>query len=176
MSGSMTRRGPHIALFAMIALSLTTYLVLYRLASQARAEYMSSVSRTAQAQRDVLEMRRLRAAPQLAVERQRPNDELLTQIQVAAQFARIRSDQWIRNEPKGAIRQGTSNYMRLQTQVSLQHITLRQLVQFCHRMTVDDPALHVDSLRCKASSGSQSAVWDVELVIGYLIYAPCGRP
>lgn len=176
MSGSMTRSGPHIALFVMITLSFAAYLALHRVASQARADYGLSARRTAQAQRDVSEIRRLRAAPQLAIERLRPNDELLTQIQLAAQFARIRSDQWIRNEPRGAIRQRTSNYMRLQTQVSLQHITLRQLVQFCHRMTVDDPALHVDSLRCKASSGSQSAVWDVELVIGYLIYAPCGRP
>jgi len=115
---------------------------------------------------------RLRTAPRIAVERERPNDELLAEIRDAMERADIPEDLWIGNDPLPPMRIPQSPYKRLATRLRFEALPLKGLVQFAFHLTHADPALSVSSLRLNAPRGRDDDTWDVDLTLSYLIYSP----
>jgi hypothetical protein len=125
---------------------------------------------------DAAVVARLRTAPKLATERERPNDDLLSQIREALKDAQVSLDRWKGNEPSPAVRVADTPYRRLDTRLSFEKVTMRQMVEFAHALARKDSTLRVTDFRLAAASGGDRGAWSAQLVVSYLIYAPVERP
>jgi hypothetical protein len=115
---------------------------------------------------------RLRTVPRIAVERERPNDELLAEIRDAMERADIPEGHWIGNDPLPPVRIPQSPYKRLSTRIRFEALPLKGLVQFAFHLTRADPTLGISSLRLGAPRGGDDNTWDVDMTLNYLIYSP----
>jgi len=136
------------------------------------SSYRSLVKQLEQMSVDSARVRSLRAQPRLATERERPNDELLAQIQQAMTVANIPASHWVGNDPTQPVRVSRSPYRRLAVRLMFEDLTLRQLVQFAYHLTQMDTALSIPRLRLSAPLGTQTDAWNVDLSLSYLIYSP----
>lgn len=137
-----------------------------------RDSHRSLVSQIERMNADAARIRVLRAAPRLATERERPNDDLLDQVRDAIEHARIPLARWIGNEPSAAVRIPRSPYRRLSTRFSFDGLTMRQLVEFVYQLTELDPSLSIPHVRIHAPASRQGSAWNVDLTLSYLIYSP----
>jgi hypothetical protein len=121
---------------------------------------------------DVARIELLRHAPHLAVERQRPNDELLAKVQEAIGDADLPTESWVGNDPQPPVRIPRSPYKRLSVRLVFEEITLRHLVQFAYHLTEADATLSIPHFRLSAPRAQSGETWNVDMTVSYLIYAP----
>lgn len=114
----------------------------------------------------------LQTAPRIAVERERPNDELLDQIRKALSTAEIPETHWIGNTPSAALRIPESPYKRLSTFLTFKGISLEQIGRLTHALVGTDSSLSIARLKVTAPPDSDSRGWQAELEISYLLYSP----
>ena len=136
------------------------------------SSYRSLVRQLEQMSVDSALVGSLQAQPRLATERERPNDELLAEIQQAMTVANIPASQWVGNDPIQPVRVSRSPYRRLAVRLTFEELTLRQLVQFACHLTEMDTALSIPRLRLSAPRGGRTDAWNVDLSLSYLIYSP----
>lgn len=141
-------------------------------ASSAESSQLALVRQVEQMSQDATQIAKLRIAPRLAAERERPNDELMAQIQGALTAAEVRLDHWLGHDPAPAVRVPKTPYKQLAVRLTLADLTLRQLVQFAFHLTRADATLSVPYLRLTAPKDAGKGTWDVDLKVSYLIYAP----
>jgi hypothetical protein len=132
----------------------------------------AAVRQAEQAYADAQRIESLRTAPRLASERARPNDELVAQIQAALTAVGIAAERWVNNEPMPAVAVPKSPYRQLIVRLGFQEVSLRQLVEFCHHLLDKDPTLFVSRVRLLGPPGKADDLWDADIVVGYLVYAP----
>lgn len=121
---------------------------------------------------DMLAVRNLRAAPRLATERQRPNDELLAEVRDAMGSAKMPAARWVGNDPSRPVRLPRTPYKRLSTRLAFEDVTLQELVTLSFFLVKSNPALNVSSVRLSAPMTAKSKNWSAELTVSYLIFAP----
>jgi predicted Zn-dependent peptidase len=132
------------------------------------------------ARADLEECRRLAAEiegaakrPALAAEHERVVTEVTGLVEEAAKFAQIPPEKIERITPEAARRVGDSVYTEKPTQVVLQDVTLKQVVELLHRLAASGRGLTPKSLRIVAPRGEDAGdLWTAELVVTYLIYDP----
>lgn len=139
-----------------------------------RAAHASALERVQQMAQDGRRISLLGQAPRRASDRERPNDELLSQVQEAMNRVRMRPDQWERSQPSPPRRLGNSPYRQVVTLLSLRRVSLQQVGALCHSLISEDPSLNVSQLRLSAAPRQQSSSWNAELTLTYLIYSPGG--
>lgn len=121
---------------------------------------------------DMLAVRRLRAAPRLATERQRPNDELLAEVRSAMDRSHMPAERWVGNDPSRPVRLPRTPYKRLSTRLAFEDVTLQELVTLSFFLVKHNPALRVSSVRLSAPVTAKAKNWSAELTVSYLIFAP----
>ena len=169
-----TRTRSALAICAVLCTALWCWLEA-RGATSTRDSYLQAVRQTEQMSADVNRIQALRAVPQVATERLRPNDELLAEVREALERADLPTTLWIGNDPSQPVRVPKSSYKRLSTRLSFEDVTLRQLSAFSFHLLQQDPALSVSEVRLHAPRSELKGTWSAELTIGYLIYSPYGR-
>lgn len=145
-----------------------------------RASEMSLANRTASISRmraDASMIATLQSGPQRAVDREKPNDELLAQIEAALHEAGVPRKLWQDSIPQPPQREKDSDYIRLATRLVFERISLQQVAGFANQLLFADPTIRVSSVRLHADSrkpavSSGVARWNVELVTAYLVYEP----
>ncbi len=118
----------------------------------------------------------LRTAPRQATEQKRPNDELLDEVRDSLKAASIPLERWVGNDPSLPVRVPKTPYKRFTVRLMFEDVTLRDLVRFAHHLTAVDPALSISNLRIHAPRESDTRVWNVDMSLSYLIYAPYQNP
>jgi len=137
-----------------------------------RSSYHTLLAQVQQMSADADRLTELRTAPRLAIERERPNDELLAEIRDSMAAADIPPERWVANDPSLPVRIPRSPYKRLTVGLSFEEINLRQLVQFAYHLTETDPALSIPHLRLLTPREQSGDTWDVNISLSYLIYSP----
>ena len=160
----------------LVALLLATLglvcLITHRRASALERRHQTASRRVAQMLVDAEKVSRLQSAPRLAVDRRRPDDELIAQIQNALDDARISADRWLSTEPSAAMRVRGTAYQEVTTRLSLHAISLRQLANFVFALASDDASLRVAGLRLRQSRVRAADAWDADLAVTYYLYSP----
>jgi len=116
----------------------------------------------------------LRDRPQRATDRQRPNDELLAQVEHALKGAGVPVQLWQDSIPQPAQRLPQSPYQRYGTRLYFEDVTIEQVVRFACALLAADPSLAVSSLHLVAPVQADLATWNADLTVSYLVYAPSG--
>jgi len=140
---------------------------------QSRQGYYHTLSKEVlQMNNDVARIKTLREAPRLATEREKPNEQLLDQVRQAMEDSEISRDLWSDNFPTQLMRIPKSDYMRLGVNLSFTRLSMQNLVSLVFHLTQGDPSLSVPKLKLTASQQQSHKVWDVNLILSYLIYSP----
>ena len=121
---------------------------------------------------DALAISALRNAPRMAADRQRPNDELLDQVRGALTAAAVPLDRWVGNDPSLPVRVPKTPYKRLSVRLLFEDLSMKQMAGFAYHLIDKDPTLSASYLRVSAPADRTDDVWNVDLHISYLIYAP----
>jgi hypothetical protein len=158
-------------LAVLLALAVWSWLEA-RGAESARSSQGALVRQVEQMSEDAARIVRLRSAPRLAAERERPSDELLGQVRSALSAAEVPLERWIGHDPSPAVRVPKTPYKQLAVRLTLEDLTLRQLVQFAFHLTQSDATLSVPYLRLTAPKDVGKGTWDVDMKVSYLIFAP----
>jgi hypothetical protein len=121
---------------------------------------------------DAERIKSLQSTPKRAAERERPNEELLKQVESALRVADVPASLWHDSIPQTPLRLAKSPYLRLSTRLYFEAVTLEQITRFAHALLHADPSLTVSSLHLSSRPQQESAVWNVDLAVSYLVYAP----
>lgn len=177
MLNRISQHGPSrrlvIALSVCSLLALTGWLQ-HRSLRSARSTHETLTRQVEQMSVDAARIETLRAAPRLATEREKPNEELLAQIRDSMIQAKIPIERWIGNEPSPAMRLPKSPYKRLHTRVSFESVPIKGLATFLYDIRARDPSLSVSRTRLSALNDHKNNEWDVEATLSYLLYSPHG--
>jgi len=115
----------------------------------------------------------LRCRPALAQQNQRESAETIGLIEKSAKAAGLTDATLLRTVPEQPLRLGDTVYLEKPTRVQLKNVSLVQLVEMVHRIVTDKNRLHAKAMRISAPSAEDTgALWNVELVLTYLIYEP----
>lgn len=167
-----TPKGPlAIAVCVALLLGMWVWLEARSLASK-HDSHAALVRQVEEMNADMLAVRQLRAAPRLATERQRPNDELLAEVRGAMERAKVPAERWVGHDPSRPVRLPRTPYKRLSTRLAFEEVTLQELVTLSFFLVKKNPALTVSSVRLSAPIAVKKKHWSAELTISYLIYAP----
>ncbi len=140
----------------------------------AQATYAARLAALERMQSDADRIRALRQTPRLAAERQRPDEELLGTVEQALQAAGVPADLWQDSIPQAPVRLPQSPYQRHSTRLYFEDLTLEQIVRFTHALLETDPSLAIPALHLSGGARAESATWNVDLAVSYLVYAPAG--
>ena len=114
--------------------------------------------------------------PALAVEREKLACETTSLIEAAARSVGISPGSLRRFSHDGARRLGDTVFKEKATQVLLQPVTLRQLVDLAIAIANADAGLNVQTIRLSVPrEGGGRDLWTAEVVLTYLIYDPPGK-
>lgn len=144
----------------------------WRSLHSARSVHAARVQALDRMQVDSERIRSLQSTPKRAVERERPNEELLTQVESALQAANVPTQRWHDSIPQTPQRLPHSPYLRFSTRLYFEAVTLEQIMRFAHALLKADPSLTVSSLQVSSRPQQETAVWNVDLAVSYLVYAP----
>jgi len=179
-----TRRGRSgLVLLLAVGVALAGLWWLQRRAlGSVRHTLAAQTSALVRMQADARRIELLRLAPRRAVERFKPNDELLAQIDRALQEAAVPRERWQDSIPQAPQRLADSPYTRHTTRLYFQNLDLRQATSFAYRLLETDPSLSVSSVRIaadrrtdKAATADHLPTWHVDLAVSYLTYAPAAQ-
>jgi hypothetical protein len=122
-----------------------------------------------------------RIAQRIEIHRQKPSIgasaephlELSRRIEQAARAAELDAASLERIGPEQQRRLGDSAVERTR-QVFLRQLTMRQLVEFLHTLSAENPGLQITSLRLNAPRGEEEAGerWRAEVTLTYWLQAP----
>jgi len=164
---------PRLKVLAVLLLLLCLWCWLEaRALTSNRSSYTHLTAQVEKMNADSAAIRALREAPQLAVERERPNDELLAEVRDAMAAAKVPAESWIGNDPSPAMRIPQSPYKRLSVRLLFEAVDLKRLVAFAHEIVGTDTALTIQSLRLTAPVNRKDDSWNADLVLSYLLYSP----
>lgn len=112
--------------------------------------------------------------PRLAADREKLSTETTSLIEAAAEAAGIDKGASLRRFSYPAPRRlGNSAYKEMSTQVQLQSVSMKQLVDLASAPSLQEAVLNVESIRISAPRESDDADnWNAELVLTYLVYDP----
>jgi hypothetical protein len=114
--------------------------------------------------------------PALALEREKLACETTSLIEAAARSVGISPGSVRRFSYDGARRLGDTVFKEKATQVLLQPVTLRQLVDLAIAISTADAGLNVETIRLSIPrEGGGRDLWTAEVVLTYLIYDPPGK-
>ncbi len=112
----------------------------------------------------------LRRRPALAQQNQRASADTIGLIEKSAKAVGLKL---LRTDPEQPQRLGDTVYLEKPTRVKLKKASLVQLVEMMHMILTDKNRLHAKALHISAPSAQDTgAMWNVELVLTYLIYEP----
>lgn len=131
----------------------------------------TSVTRTVDLERDLDRIRTLRDAPRRATERRRPHEALIRTIEHAMAPAALDAGALTAVWPESPRRIGRSDYLELATRLNLEKVALPQIARFIIYLHALDGSLELTSIRL-FSHQRPKPLWDAELAVAYLIYAP----
>ncbi len=115
----------------------------------------------------------LRRRPAMAQQNQRDSAETIGLIEKSAKAAGLTDATLVRTVPEQPLRLGDTVYLEKPTRVQLKNVSLVQLVEMVHRIATDKNRLHAKAMRISAPSAEDTGgLWNVELVLTYLIYEP----
>jgi len=115
----------------------------------------------------------LRRRPALAQQNQRESAETIGLIERSAKAAGLTEALLVRTVSEQPLRLGDTVYLEKPTRVQFKNISLVQLVEMTHRILTDKNRLHAKAMHISAPSAEDTgALWNVELVLTYLIYEP----
>ncbi len=115
----------------------------------------------------------LRRQPALAQQNQRATNETIGLIEKSAKAAGLTEAMLVRTVPEHPQRLGDTVYLEKPTRVQLKKISLVQFVEMTHRILTDRNRLHAKAMHISAPSAEDTgSLWNVELVLTYLIYDP----
>lgn len=137
-----------------------------------RTRFTASAAALARMQDDAGRIRALRRTPQRAAERERPNEELLAQIEAARKKAGLEQEVWRDSVPLAPLRLAHSSYQRHTTRIFLEKITLQQLMRLAHEILAADASLSITGLHLTAPAGAEGPGWNADLAVSYLVYSP----
>ena len=138
----------------------------------ARDAYTARLNQVEQMSSDAQAIQALRDAPQLASERERPNDELLVEIRSAMDNASIPLERWVGNDPSQPVRMPQTPYKQLSTRLSFENLETKDIVGLVYNMMRANPGLSIPYVRLSAGRQGQDRSWDTVVTTSYLIYAP----
>jgi hypothetical protein len=166
----MTRRT--IQLLVLAALLAISALWSYRkMSSQQQAARLAEAD-LAECRGAADQIEALRSRPALAMQNQRETNETIGLIERSVKAAGL-TDGLIRTVHEQPMRLGDTVYLEKPTRVQLKSVSLVQLVEIVHRILTDKNRLHAKAMRISAPSAEDAgAMWNVELVLTYLIYDP----
>lgn len=155
-------------------LLVTTVLVAWSQRSaleSARSTYQTKRTQLVSMQADARRLEYLRTAPQRATDRRLPHEQLAAEIEEACQRAAIPTQALASIWPDAPRRLPQSDYQELSTRLSFEQVNLQQMAAFVHHLQTIDPSLSLAEFRLTGRRGD-TAGWDVELSISYLVFAP----
>lgn len=105
-----------------------------------------------------------------------PDDDMSTlvqQIQTAAKLTPMPMNHLQRIRPSSPQRIGQSPYVETATQLSLNHITLKNAVTFLHHLANLPASPYIQSLRMTENRKNPAAnTWQIEVGLATKVYAP----
>ncbi|MBX2851684.1 MAG: hypothetical protein KTR15_08070 [Phycisphaeraceae bacterium] len=142
-------------------------------------QYRNAKDRAARAEqqhREVLELAQqiqsLSQQASIAVTHTGEAQSLSGLVEAAATECGINTEQIISINAQDARRMGQSPYYRLPTRITLEHVTLPQLVELLDKLRKAD-LLRIEDCRLFAPHGDVvGSTWNAEFTIAYLIYEP----
>lgn len=164
-------RGTPVRLVLVAGLLAAIWVSQTRLAD-ARTRHRAMLTRVVEMSTMGDRIRELRSAPRLAIDRVRPNDELLRQVHDAAHTAGIPADHWRRNDPRPSVRLPDSPYKKVGALITFDRLTIRQLVEFLQKLVAEDSTLSIENLRLTRPDRVPGDAWNAEVTLAYLIYSP----
>ncbi len=172
------RRTPRTALLVAVAvcslIGLAAWLH-WRSANSARDTHEVQSAALIRMRQDMRRIVALRDTPQQATDRERPNEELLAQIEAAMKTAGVPASCWQDSIPQPVQRLPQSPYQRFSTRLYFEDVTLEQTLHFAHAILAADASLAVSALRLSAPARDETMVWNVDLAVSYLVYSPADR-
>lgn len=159
----------------LVVLSLLLVTVIFHMWTR----YQTAYGRALQAKEDlaaseyaIQRIQAIQDRPALASDREQLEAETTGRIEQAATEAGIRQESLAHINPQRPQRIGDSVYKHKPTQVLLRKVTLDQTVKMMHAFGGED-GLQPVSLRLSSPRRDDTGpLWDVELTLTYLIYAP----
>ncbi len=156
-------------LMALVAAVIWSHARLARMRSLAHA----SADDLAECYRMSAQIEKVSRKPAVASENEKLANEITGLIEGAAKASQIPTGKIEQITPQAARRLADTVYKEKPTQVILQDVSLRQWVEFLHRLSSSDLRLHVKSLRVTAPRKDDAAdAWTGEVEVTYLIYDP----
>ncbi len=161
-----------IAVFAVV---LSFVWFQHRSLATTRRSLQASASKLTRMKSDAHQIIELQSRPQRAVDREKPNAELLAQVEAALSESNIPRELWQDSIPQPTQRAKGSDYLRVATRLEFEGVTIRQIVVFTQALLQDDPTLSIQSLRVqnrtkRSGSIGGETTWSVEMTIGYFMY------
>jgi len=143
-----------------------------KMSSQQRAARLAAGD-LAECRRAADQIEALRRRPALAQQNQRESAETIGLIEKSVKAAGLTEAMLVRTVPEQPLRLGDTVYLEKPTRVQLKNVSLVQFVEMLHRILTDKNRLHAKAMRISAPSAEDAgALWNVELVLTYLIYEP----
>ena len=145
----------------------------YSLLHDKRESALAAKRNLEQCQQIASKIASLQTQPKLAADYERLSGETTSLIEQAAKAAGIEADKISRITPASPQRIEKTTYKEKSTQVLLKEITIQQLVEMAYRLLNNNSPLTPKSIRLIAPKADDTGdIWNVELVISYLIYEP----
>jgi type II secretory pathway component PulM len=160
----------------MLVLLAITVLWSYGRYAEARDRAAAAEENTAAVEALAESIESLRRRPTMGVQAL-ADTQLTAMIETSARAAGFDPETVVLSiRPQPDRRVENTPYRQKTTELRLQHLTLRQLVQFLHDLSSRNPGLRIDGLQLSSPTGEGStATWTVDpLTLSYLIYAPQG--
>ncbi len=169
-----------ITAVAVFAVVLSFVWFQHRSLAMTRRSLQASASKLTRMKSDAHQIIELQSRPQRAVDREKPNAELLAQVEAALSESNVPRELWQDSIPQPAQRANGSDYLRVATRLEFDGVTIRQIVVFTQALLQNDPTLSIQSLRIQNrtktnESNCGEATWRVEMTVGYLVYEPKSR-
>jgi len=126
---------------------------------------------------DAARIAELQSKPQQAIDREKPNDELLAQIEAALHEANVPRELWQDSIPQPPQRDKAPDYLRVTTRLEFENITLQQVASLAHQLLNADPALQIQSMRVQNRRSdirkhAHQIQWNIEMAVAHLVYDP----
>ncbi|QDT08817.1 hypothetical protein [Planctomycetes bacterium K23_9] len=143
--------------------------------------YASAVRADQKAQTDLSRVEELaknmaaaKARPRLAALEVEPPDRISRRVNEALEAAEISPESLLSIDPQPVSRIGRSDYQNRATQIVLQEVTLKQLVEFTRSLRDEADGMDTRdlSLTPRTSNSVNEEFWDVRLTLTQRIFSP----
>ena len=163
----------NLLLLVLAGLLAVTAIWSYQTMADSRLAALRAQDDLAQCSRMADRIEALRRRPALAAQAQRGSAETIGLIESAAKDADIPGSRILQIMPEQPRRLGDTVYMEKPTRIRLKNVTLEQLTKLTHAIRTDKNRLHDKAMDLSPPSSEDTGrLWNVDLVLTYLIYNP----